>query len=109
MAASPPSISAPSLQSRQWGRTSYNFGSLESGTSATSPVLSERVRAPVQLFKALLQLTPAHFASIAMFTVWVVDSQAGQQVTNPTSQVHTTPRFHQELVSYRPKRPSCSQ
>jgi hypothetical protein len=37
-----------------------------------------KLRPPVQLLKPLLQLTPAHFASVAMFTVWVVGSQAGQ-------------------------------
>ena len=48
------------------------------------PILERtRLRPPVQLFKPLLQLTPAHFASVAMFTVRVVDSQEGQEIADP--------------------------
>lgn len=46
------------------------------------------LRPPVQLFKPLLHLTPARFASLTMRTVWAVNSQAGQQVADPISQVH---------------------
>jgi len=46
-----------------------------------------RLRPPAQLFQPLSHLIPARFASITMFTVWAVDSQEGQQVAGPTSQV----------------------
>jgi len=37
-----------------------------------------RRRPPVQLFQAVSHLIPARFMSIAVFTVWAVDSQEGQ-------------------------------
>ena len=57
------------------------------------PILERiRLRPPTQLFKPISHLTPAHFANITMFTLWAVDSQDGQQVAHPTSQVHNPPR-----------------
>ena len=40
--------------------------------------------APTQLFQPLSQLIPGRFANIAMFTVWAVDSQEGQQMADGT-------------------------
>ena len=51
-----------------------------------------RLRPPTQFFQPLLHLIPARFASIAMFTVGAVDSQEGQRVADPRSQVHNPPR-----------------
>jgi hypothetical protein len=51
------------------------------------PFLKRTWRRPVQLFKPLSYLTPAHFSIITIFTVRAVDSQAGQQVTDPASHV----------------------
>jgi hypothetical protein len=48
-----------------------------------------RLRPPVQLFQPLSHLNSVRFASIALFTVWALDSQEGQQVA---SQVHDPPR-----------------
>ena len=57
------------------------------------PILERtRLRRPAQLFKPLSHFPPARFASITVFTVWAVDSQEGQQVADPTSQVHNPPR-----------------
>jgi hypothetical protein len=56
------------------------------------PILGRmRLRSPAQLFKPLSHLTPAHLTSITAFTIWAVDPQEGQQVTDTTSQVHTPP------------------
>ena len=45
-----------------------------------------------QFFKPLAYvLPPVPSTRIAVFTVWTVDSQEGQQVTDPTSQVHNPP------------------
>jgi hypothetical protein len=41
-----------------------------------------RLRPPVQLFQPLSHFIPARFTNIAMFTVWTVDSQEGQQVAS---------------------------
>lgn len=51
-----------------------------------------RLRAPAQLFQSLPHLTPGRFAGIAMLTVWIVDSQHGQEAADLTSQVHDPPR-----------------
>jgi hypothetical protein len=39
-----------------------------------------RLRPPVQFFQPISQLIPACLTRIAMFTIWTVDSQQGQQV-----------------------------
>ena len=60
------------------------------------PILvRNRLRPPVQLFKPIVHLTPARFASIAMFTVGAVDSQQGHQAADSISQGHnpTSPEF----------------
>jgi hypothetical protein len=41
-----------------------------------------------QLFKPFLDLDPAGVADVAMLTIRAVDSQEGEQVAGPASQVH---------------------
>jgi hypothetical protein len=41
-----------------------------------------------QLFKPSLDLEPAGVADVAMLTIRAVDSQEGEQVAGPASQVH---------------------
>ena len=43
-----------------------------------------RLRPPTQLFQPLSHFIPERFASITMFTVGAVDSQEGQQISDPT-------------------------
>src|ERR1017187_304006 len=74
----------------------YTFGSLRIGVllHLSMVVILERtrLRPPTQFFQPLLHLIPSRFASIAMFTVGAVDSQEGQRVADPRSQVHNPPR-----------------
>lgn len=53
--------------------------------------LFRRARSPVQLFQPLEQLTAAGLASRTVFTIWTVDSHAGQQETDSTSHAHKPP------------------
>jgi len=41
-----------------------------------------------QFFKPFLDLNPIRMADIAMLTIRAVDSQQGEQVAGPASQVH---------------------
>jgi hypothetical protein len=59
-------------------RTCYNFAGLgieDSHYLFLIPIVERmRLRPPVQFFQPLSQFNPACFTSIAMFTVWTVDS-----------------------------------
>jgi len=67
-------------------RTCYNFGGLgieDPHYLFMIPIVERmRLRPPVQFFQPLSHFIPVRFTSIAMFTVWTVDSQEGQQVAS---------------------------
>jgi hypothetical protein len=55
-------------------------------------VILHRWRGAVaQLFQTFSQLIPIGSSSHTMLAVWAVDSQEGQQATDPTSQAHDSP------------------
>lgn len=62
-------------------------------------------RPPVQFLKPLQQLAAPRWASIAMFAVRPMDSQASQHVTDSTSEVHNPPAARSDLghraIDYR--------
>src|SRR5208282_6416822 len=74
-------------------RTCYDFPGLgieDLHYLSMIPIVERtRLRPPVQLFQPLSHLISARFTRIAMFTVWTVDFQKGQQVA---SQIHDPPR-----------------
>jgi hypothetical protein len=66
-------------------RTCYNFAGLgieDPHYHFMIPIVERMRRRPVQFFQPLSHLNSVLFTSLAMFTVWPVDSQAGQQVAS---------------------------
>ncbi len=54
-------------------------------------ILCQRRGPPAQLFQPFSQFIPIGSSSHTMLAVWAVDSQEGQQATDPTSQAHDSP------------------
>ena len=74
------------LLHRQIGRACYNFAGfgieVRHNLSMNTLFCQIRLRLPVQFCQPFSDLKPALFKSFAMFAVWTVDSQKGQQVTS---------------------------
>ena len=70
----------------QRNRRTYNLA----GLGIKDPIVERtRLRPPIQFFQPPSHLLSVLFTSIAKFTVWMVDSQEGQQVA---LQIHDPPR-----------------